>query len=966
MSNKYAFSLISEARSRFSVDASDMSMSDWVCKNTTLRGMPFNFRKFPFQKQICDDMHPNLSCMKISQVGLALDLDTPILTDKGWSTMGELQVGELIYAPDGSKTPVTYLSPVYHDHECYELTFCDGEKIVADAGHRWFVHSERKFNTNGRYPKSGRIPVSVEKNFFRSGVLDTKTIAQDYQQEDGRNVFYIPTTAPLQGVGELPLDPYYLGLWLGDGHAYSTNLTAHVTDSPVYVSILENRGFSCRVTSGGETTHTIKPQNAPGEAKVFNQLTALGVLRNKHIPRVYLQASVSDRLELLRGLMDTDGSITKRGRASFYNTNLQLVEDALELIRSLGFKPRIRWKKPGEAVLKNGQEINSKLQVAEVSFVSYADTPIFHLPRKRERQPVTGRRTEPGSRRIVDVRPVPPRPVRCLTVAHPDHLFLAGKALVTTHNTEIQVRKAAAFVTRNRGRTLIFTFPNDEMQKKTSQTRIQPLLNDNKVFNLAKEAGSAQIRSYNIIQIDSSFLLVTGCSEGEATSTPADAVFNDEVDLSPQDKLALFSSRMQASDLKIRQAFSTPTFEGFGISQTFETSDQHEYFVKCDHCNHWQVPLFDKRWVRTPGLSDDIPLMELDQNILDKFRLDLDACYVQCEKCHLGLDLGRSDNRNWVPKYPHRTNSRGYRVRPFSVATLSPGYIIQKLLEYKLKGFLRGWYNTVLGETYQDGDIRLNDGVIESCFGTPVVHNDQARRIPTFIGIDLGLVCHITLLQPKGGSQQVELDNMETVLFETVKADDLIEKIKQLMLDYLIVGGTCDRHPYTPTANELFDLSNGLIVPCEYRGSAEISDKTDTAKCIQANRTDLLDTVANLIRRRRVRLSGFGTQREVIKEHLKDMVRDESPEKPAAWIKLNGQDHYFHSLGFAFTAVKIYTGDYTGPGGARPEVRSTIFIGGVDMSAQQALQGMLAHVHPTKSNFKQGGSFRQGLGLRQP
>lgn len=532
--------------------------------------------------------------------------------------------------------------------------------------------------------------------------------------------------------------------------------------------------------------------------------------------------------------------------------------------------------------------------------------------------------------------------------------------------SEVQIRKAAAFVTRNRGRTLIFTFPNDEMQKKTSQTRIQPLLNDNKVFNLAKEAGSAQIRSYNIIQIDSSFLLVTGCSEGEATSTPADAVFNDEVDLSPQDKLALFSSRMQASDLKIRQAFSTPTFEGFGISQTFETSDQHEYFVKCDHCNHWQVPLFDKRWVRTPGLSDDIPLMELDQNILDKFRLDLDACYVQCEKCHLGLDLGRSDNRNWVPKYPHRTNSRGYRVRPFSVATLSPGYIIQKLLEYKLKGFLRGWYNTVLGETYQDGDIRLNDGVIESCFGTPIVHNDQARRIPTFIGIDLGLVCHITLLQPKGGTQQVELDNMETVLFETVKADDLIEKIKQLMLDYLIVGGTCDRHPYTPTANELFDLSNGLIVPCEYRGSAEISDKTDTAKCIQANRTDLLDTVANLIRRRRVRLSGFGTQREVIKEHLKDMVRDESPEKPAAWIKLNGQDHYFHSLGFAFTAVKIYTGDYTGPGGAKPEVRSTIFIGGVDMSAQQALQGMLAHVHPTKSNFKQGGSFRQGLGLRQP
>ena len=69
--NKFASQLASEVRSRFSVDSSNMSPSDWICKNTTLRGMPFNFRKFPFQKQIVDDMHPNLSCTKVSQIGLS-------------------------------------------------------------------------------------------------------------------------------------------------------------------------------------------------------------------------------------------------------------------------------------------------------------------------------------------------------------------------------------------------------------------------------------------------------------------------------------------------------------------------------------------------------------------------------------------------------------------------------------------------------------------------------------------------------------------------------------------------------------------------------------------------------------------------------------------------------------------------------------------------------------------------------
>ena len=747
--NKFASQLASEVRSRFSVDSSNMSPSDWICKNTTLRGMPFNFRKFPFQKQIVDDMHPNLSCTKVSQIGLALDLDTPVLTTQGWSSMGDLQIGDRIYAPDGTETAVTYVSPVYTDHECFELTFCDGERIVADANHRWYV----------------------------------------------------------------------------------------IQDSPASSEVV----------------------------------TTLALYNNPNTPNLWIPA--------IPGLEQGD---------------------------------------PSPVMLS-----------------------------------------------IHSIQPLPTRPVRCITVDHPSHLFLAGKSLVATHNTEVQIRKAAAFVARNRGRTLLFTFPNEEMQKKTSQTRIQPLLNENRVFNLSKEAGVPQIRSYNIIQIDSSFLMVTGCSEGEATSTPADAVFNDEVDLSPQDMLALFSSRMQASDLRIRQQFSTPTFEGFGISQVFETSDQHEYFVKCDACGHQQVPLFDRKWIRIPGLLQGFPLMDIDQSVLDKGKIDLNAAYVACERCKAELDLGRADNREWVAKYPHRTNSRGYRVRPFSVNTLPVGYIVQKMLEYRSKGFMRGWYNTVLGETFNDGDVRLTDDIIMACFSSRShIPAAEVSARPTFIGIDLGLTCHIVLLQPQN-DHGVAITSMEAVLFEVVRADDLVHRVDELCKQYTIVGGAVDRHPYTPTANALFDHTGGRIKPCEYRGNAELNDKIDTNKCIQANRTDLLDTVARVIRNKQILLSGYGSQIETIKEHLKDMVREEAPEKAAVWVKLKGADHYFHALGFAFTAVKLYTGDFIGPGQTRLEHRSTVFLAGAGTTAQETLKTITGNI-PSKSAFNRGGSFHHAgsLGLR--
>ena len=223
--------------------------------------------------------------------------------------------------------------------------------------------------------------------------------------------------------------------------------------------------------------------------------------------------------------------------------------------------------------------------------------------------------------------------------------------------TEVQVRKALAFIARNRGTSLIFTMPTDDMFDRLSPTRILPLVKEEKVFNLGDDKPT---RSKGLIQVGTSFMYVTGSKESDATSISADVVFNDEVDLMDQQMMALFNSRLQNSDWKINQRFSTPTFHSFGVDAGYQRSDQHEYMCKCDACNHWNIPVFSERFIDLPGLPTDMPLMEIDEAMIDAGTVNINDSQVVCEKCRAPLDLSRVENREWVARFASRTHHRGY------------------------------------------------------------------------------------------------------------------------------------------------------------------------------------------------------------------------------------------------------------------------------------------------------------------
>lgn len=920
MSNTVLAGILSDLKARYPIDGATMTYSQWLAANTKLGGRAFGYEGYEFQQAIIDDFSREMYVIKPSQVGMALKLDTPVATPTGWTTMGELKVGDTVFGRDGRPCQVTYVSPIYTDHNCYEVEFDTGEVITADSDHRWYVEAHRAFGPEGLFKGRGRIP--AVSDYTNKGVITTELMAKTFKV-GVRNNYAIPNAQPLQTpFVDLPIDPYFLGLWLGDGNSYASVLTACEGDLDFYEAELASRGLRCVPSSRKGPTVQVVVRLATDVGRC-NTMHSLLPLRNKHIPLAYLRASPAQRLDLLRGLLDTDGSITSRGRVSFHGTDPNLVAQVEELIASLGFKSHTRWREPQSNTL-----IVSRRRIAEVSFVAYRENDVFLLPRKRERlrSGATGRPSESLRRRIVDVRKTSTTPVRCIQVNSPDHLFLAGCGMIPTHNTEVQVRKFLAFLTRNRGTKGIFSFPNEKMFKQNSKTRIKPVIKQ-PVFNSTGLDEDKPTRAMNLYEINGSFAHITGMTEGDATSTPADILFHDELDLSDRTMIGLYQSRLQNSAWKITQSFSTPTFPGYGIEAGYLASDMHEYLTRCPGCNHWQVPLFDMRFLCLPGYDGEGKLEDLDDDAVAKIMLS--ESYFKCERCSARLDLRDPQYREWVPERPGR-NARGYRIRPTSSYKLDPEYIIIQLLKMKRLDQLKGWYNTVLGETFNDGNSKLDPETVKKVMTSPSVP-DVGSLVPCALATDMGRTCHLTVGVIKG-------DHVHPFLFETVPADRIEQRIRELRAKYNIVAGATDRHPYTPTSEKIRDDSSGIIMPVEYRGAAHINlvkDEYDALDYVQINRTKAIDDVVRAIQREAWEMSGYANLATVVVEHLCDMVRIELPEKPAVWEKTTGQDHFMHSLVLLQASIKIrHLIQVTN----QPDPPKTLFgIVGVPVTQQPAL-----------------------------
>ena len=185
-------------------------------------------------------------------------------------------------------------------------------------------------------------------------------------------------------------------------------------------------------------------------------LRELNLLANKHIPRAYLQGSVAQRLALMQGLMDTDGSIFEHaGNCEFTSVNKRLADDVLELALSLGIKATLI---TGTAKL-NGRDCGAKYRVRFTTAMQ-----VFRLPRKAEKN-LRARKFRVDHRFIVAVRPVESVPVRCITVDSPNALYLCSRAFIATHNTQLAKVSLIKFA-RKKKRLIWYVAPSYRMAKQ--------------------------------------------------------------------------------------------------------------------------------------------------------------------------------------------------------------------------------------------------------------------------------------------------------------------------------------------------------------------------------------------------------------------------------------------------------------------------------------------------------------------
>ena len=453
-------------------------------------------------------------------VGKALALDTPLPTPSGWTTMGDVSVGDHLIGADGRKVTVVATTDVMDGRPCYEVHFSDGETIVADAQHQWLT--ETRASRKSANEAAGTWSRTRNQQKFPA-VQTTEEIAATVrcQTADRRINHAITVAQPLElPPADLLVPPYALGCWLGDGHSAGARLTSADPEIAVHIemeglvcrplgdmlyglrlparpeieiracvvcgsefrplnSAVKTCGRSCGGRSkgigptlarpecpdcGGPCTGTGLCSNCwSTRGSVQARLRTLGVLGNKHIPRAYLRASEPQRRALLAGLLDTDGTVAGSGTVQFCVTSKVLALDVRELIASLGYRCHLVTKP-----VRGRRPDSSTAYILNFS----TNDEVFRLARKLLVHKERSRTMSDARKRlryITDVVKIDSVPVRCVQVDARDHLFLAGRSMIPTHNSTLALDIARHAAVKHRKASVIFSL---EMSKTEITMRL--------------------------------------------------------------------------------------------------------------------------------------------------------------------------------------------------------------------------------------------------------------------------------------------------------------------------------------------------------------------------------------------------------------------------------------------------------------------------------------------------------------
>jgi hypothetical protein len=351
--------------------------------------------------------------------GKAQPLSSLIKTPDGWMTMGEAQVGSVVTAWDGSETRITGVYP-QGVKDVYEITFKDGRTARSCGEHLWRVYDNRQRPERPGYCQ----------------VIDT--LAMKDRLEQGHRVHIDLMTPDAGSEVQLPVDPYLLGVLIGDGSTASGSIAITKNDAELFDTITpllpegvglvqtkDERALTYRLT---RTDMSVKKNPL---TEILRDLGLFGLgSHERFIPNQYKNGSLQQRLSILQGLFDTDGTVSG-GTITYCTTSEKLALDVQDLIWSVGGIASVTSR---QTYYTYGEERRAGRLSYLVNVRIKRGGDLFRLARKRERTNDDNQYAQNLKLAVVKVEKVSEEPCQCISIDHPDRLYITDN-FVVTHNT---------------------------------------------------------------------------------------------------------------------------------------------------------------------------------------------------------------------------------------------------------------------------------------------------------------------------------------------------------------------------------------------------------------------------------------------------------------------------------------------------------------------------------------------------
>lgn len=364
--------------------------------------------------------------------GKAQPISSHILTPKGWITMGYANIGQEICTPDGTNSTILGVYP-QGEQDVYEITLDDKTTVRCTLDHLWAVQTRYS-----KYKEILTLKALIEKGL---------------KNNSGIRKFKLDSISPVdfESKGALLIHPYLLGVLLGDGSLRKnsigfSNIDEELLSNVTNILSIDYPELSLKSKGNGiDYRITNKQGRGSLKNKLLNNLRIYYLADTysyeKHIPNEYLFSSKENRIELIRGLMDSDGFIGTDGTISFTSTSLKLMNGFEFLCRSLGMRVTVS-NRFTEYKKQNGDKVSGRRSYTAFILFGSLKFSISKLTRKQSR--VNNKLSSHRYRFIESIKKIGREECQCIKIGHPDSLYITDN-FIPTHNTTIALHIASTF-----------------------------------------------------------------------------------------------------------------------------------------------------------------------------------------------------------------------------------------------------------------------------------------------------------------------------------------------------------------------------------------------------------------------------------------------------------------------------------------------------------------------------------------